>query len=139
MKKEHDVCKDCVEYGSHFCPECLDDMQHLEHRKHHIATMTSTTVDLSTDCQCITTLLDTTTFSTQVAFTTHGATIWSTSVLSAAPISLLSHNITVDKVTLNVGLQVAMMWNGTPMPMICVTGYITDNGSVCYLSSKQVF
>ena len=25
MKKEQDRCKDCSEYGSEFCPECLDE------------------------------------------------------------------------------------------------------------------
>lgn len=25
MKKEKDPCKDCTEYGSHFCPECLEE------------------------------------------------------------------------------------------------------------------
>ena len=25
MKKEKDLCKDCTEYGSHFCPECLEE------------------------------------------------------------------------------------------------------------------
>lgn len=25
MKKEKDLCKDCAEYGSEFCPECLEE------------------------------------------------------------------------------------------------------------------
>lgn len=27
MKKETDPCKDCTEYGSHFCPECLEEQE----------------------------------------------------------------------------------------------------------------
>ncbi len=27
MKKEKDPCKDCTEYGSHFCPECLEELE----------------------------------------------------------------------------------------------------------------
>ena len=139
MKHENEHCKDCAEYGSEFCPECLDESDHVMHHKHDIATTGGNSVNLTTDCTCVTTMIDTNTYTAQVVFATRGATIWSTSVLSTAPISMLSHNITVDQVTLNVGLQVAMVWNGTPMPMICVTGSITDNGSVCYLYSKQVF
>ncbi len=26
MKKEKDLCKDCAEYGSEFCPECLEEL-----------------------------------------------------------------------------------------------------------------
>ncbi len=27
MKKEKDLCKDCAEYGSEFCPECLEELE----------------------------------------------------------------------------------------------------------------
>jgi hypothetical protein len=26
MKKEKEQCKDCAEYGSEFCPECLEEL-----------------------------------------------------------------------------------------------------------------
>jgi hypothetical protein len=30
MKHENEPCKDCAEYGSEFCPECLDELKTQE-------------------------------------------------------------------------------------------------------------
>ena len=139
MKHENEHCKDCAEYGSEFCPECLDELEHATHHKHDIAKTSSNSVDLTTNCTCVTTMIDTNTYTAQVAFTTHGANIWTATVSRAAPCSMLSHNITVDQITLGTGLTVMMSWTGAPMPIICVVGQIMDSGAWHNIPDVQVF
>lgn len=31
-EKEEEICKDCAEYGSDFCQECLDEMKKQEEK-----------------------------------------------------------------------------------------------------------
>lgn len=139
MKKEKELCKYCAEYGSAFCPECLDELGHSNRHTLAITASASNTVNLTPNCYCVATMIDTNSFTTQIVFATHGVNIWSTTVSNTFTRNVLTRNTTVEQVTLETGLEVMLSWTGASMPVILVTGQILDSSTMYTFVARQVF